>query len=124
MIVGDGVEFRDDRADQAPQQLRLISNLLGSGTATKQQQPQHGCGRDLESLAPCCVGLDYLLPCPSLVFESAKSRGPCPVCVAPYIRQAGATGAASDAPALHPALQNRADRATALEMTGRLVAGV
>ncbi len=37
MIVGDGVEFRDDRADQAPRQLRLISNLLGSGTATKQQ---------------------------------------------------------------------------------------
>jgi hypothetical protein len=116
MIVGDGVEFRDDRADQAPRQLRLTLNLLGSGTATKQQQPQHSCGGDLESLAPCRVSLDYLLPCPSLIFESVKSRGPCPVCVAPYVRQAGATDAASGALALHPVLQNRAGRAPAPEL--------
>jgi hypothetical protein len=98
VIVGDGVESWDDRADQAPRQLWLVSYLLGRGTAAQQQQPQHGCGRDLEGSAPSCVGLDYLLPCPSLFFQSAKGRRPCPVYVTPDIRDGAAAGAAGNTP--------------------------
>ena len=116
VIVGDRVEVGDDHADQAPRQLRLVSYLLGRATATQQQQPQHGSGRNLERLAPCCVGLDNLLPCPSSVFESTTGRSPCPVYVAPDIRDGAAAGSASDAPALHPAFQNRAGRAVPFEL--------
>ena len=86
VIVSDGVEFGNDRANQTPGQLWLVSYLSGRGSATQQQQPQHGSRRDLERLAPSCVSLDYLLPCPNVVSELARSRGPCPVDVAPASR--------------------------------------
>ena len=72
-IVGDGVEFRDDRADQAPRQLRLISNRLGSGTATKHQQPQRGCGRDLENFVLAAEA--SIVPSPALASSSNRPRG-------------------------------------------------